>query len=382
MQPQTVGQMSQTVLNQTILSNIKTDNIFIQYFVSFLAISFLGFITTRIPSWTQWLNKWIFRQVNPEYPTIKFTFTKSKSSPQIIGTTNAILAWLEKIKKSVKEFNSTQAKDEVKTIRSIATQRFYDNKTRQYRLQSHWLPDQMSPFLVDENIYVKLHSSSLSSKDGAETTAIDEYTLMVYTHLGLKYLLNYHDSLLEKFEMKLKSKFESQPHIFELESYDEKTKKLRWTFNEFTSSRKMDHVWFDEKNSFINAYKNFLFNKASYDKRGDPYTFSMLLYGPPGCGKTSLLKALINYDVDRNVTSHLFVIPFSKVETNDIFKKVMLEKDVNGTRIPMNQRIYVFEDFDANENSEVFNIRESLKSNKKRTSGRTLSDKPDENIDK
>lgn len=99
-----------------------------------------------------------------------------------------------------------------------------------------------------------------------------------------------------------------------------------------------------------------------YDQRGDPYTFSVLLHGPPGCGKTSLLKALINFDAQqRGIVSHLFVVPFSKISSIEMFSHAMLDDIVNRSKIEHNRRIYVFEDFDANESADVFNIRKSLK---------------------
>ena len=162
--------------------------------------------------------------------------------------------------------------------------------------------------------------------------------------------------------MKLKSQFENKSHIFEFESYDTKNKAIKWRHNEFNSSRKLEQIWFMEKDNFVKAYNNFLFRKSDYDARGDPHTFSCLLYGPSGCGQTSLLKSMINYDKSkRNLTSHLFVVPFRKVTNTEIFKHIMLDKKINGINIPMEKRIYVFQDFDVSDNAEVFNISESLK---------------------
>eukprot|EP00494_Astrolonche_serrata_P030916 UN31184 len=127
-----------------------------------------------------------------------------------------------------------------------------------------------------------------------------------------------------------------------------------WENMKFSSSRKMEHIWFEQKELFLNAYDNFLNNQDDYERRGDPYTFSALLYGTPGCGKTSLIKACINKDREAGIISHLFVVQISKVQDIKELRNIMFNEKVGEFTIPLNRRIYIFEDFDAAEGADIF----------------------------
>jgi chaperone BCS1 len=54
------------------------------------------------------------------------------------------------------------------------------------------------------------------------------------------------------------------------------------------------------ENKFLNDVKDFLASEDWYSERGIPYRRGYLLHGPPGCGKSSLVKAIageLSYDI-------------------------------------------------------------------------------------
>lgn len=108
----------------------------------------------------------------------------------------------------------------------------------------------------------------------------------------------------------------------------------------------------------MNTYEYFLDNEEAYSKRGDPWTFSALLYGMPGCGKTSLIKAIVNHASDRNEILHVFLISFTDVTSPEMFTQMIFDINVNGHHIPLRQRILIFEDFDAGPGMKVFQKRQ------------------------
>lgn len=81
---------------------------------------------------------------------------------------------------------------------------------------------------------------------------------------------------------------------------------------------------------------------------------SILLHGEPGCGKTSIIRALVSM-TNRSVINVRFNLLNSDVELMKLFHNPTLRRraknDKDGVlywdEIPMNKRIYIFEDVDA-----------------------------------
>lgn len=95
----------------------------------------------------------------------------------------------------------------------------------------------------------------------------------------------------------------------------------------------------------------FIHHPEWYQQRGIPHTLGILLHGQPGCGKTSLIKAIA-----RDTNRHVFNISLRSTTTQRQLLNLFFDENIAITNaanessiitIPLDQRIYVIEDIDC-----------------------------------
>jgi chaperone BCS1 len=129
---------------------------------------------------------------------------------------------------------------------------------------------------------------------------------------------------------------------------EEDTSTKRFKRYQLSDEKTFDSLFFKEKETIINLINHFTNKTGKYAIKGYPHKLGLLLHGPPGTGKTSLIKALANM-TGRSIVN----VPLARISTNAQLASLFFDQKyyVEGERVPVNLRfqdvIFVMEDVDA-----------------------------------
>ena len=211
---------------------------------------------------------------------------------------------------------------------------------------------------IDSDFNIKQHTTTFNDKNEVTDSCVELYSftsdlikMKAYiTDLVHKYVLFRDNQLGQKLFY-----FDEIPMNIPLTientiNFDMAPKHMSFMMSQLQSNKSMRNVYGSAMKTVIKRVKFFLENKSWYEDKGIPYTLGLLLHGDPGCGKTSLIKA-ISKDTER----HVFNIKLSESSTVSQFNSLFFNERVTVIRdgqthsynIPIDKRIIVIEDIDC-----------------------------------
>jgi len=172
----------------------------------------------------------------------------------------------------------------------------------------------------------------------------------------VKKMKTYHDnesrSNTEKFIITCSTKTSmSTKHNSDNEDkVTEKIEKLIFKIYKNKTEKTFDKLFFEQKDDLLKRLDRFMNDSDYYKRNGKSRNLGLLLYGKPGCGKTSTIKAISHY-----TNKHLIEISLKDIKSftslQDIFYSEEFDcpddREYRSRRITNDRKIIILEDVDC-----------------------------------
>ncbi len=223
------------------------------------------------------------------------------------------------------------------------------------------IPNFKDSIMIENDVWFEIinpsSSSTISFGSGStKETRLEPilYRLSTYDH-DITWLHKFVENSMDRFEQEKKNKLGSETYYFDQIVSDNFRSPYGknipvFTKSKFASNRTLNNVYLRQIDELKQRVEFFMRRRDWYDSKGIPHTLGIVMYGVPGCGKTSTIKGIGN-----ETKRHIFNIALSEIKTKEALKdlfyneqvQVLTDSKTEVLNIPLKHRLYVIEDIDA-----------------------------------
>jgi hypothetical protein len=219
------------------------------------------------------------------------------------------------------------------------------------------------PIEIENGIYLSIEKVySHREKKNSDTQDFKKinFTIMMSRDKCLDEMYKFIEKCEKTYNKKIEDRMTDKIFIYEfLQSENNRSSSSDDDWNDGRRDQKLSNIlcseyqlnttkdlkkncFFTDVDKIIKRIDFFINNKPWYESRGIPYQLGFLFYGPPGCGKTSTIKAIARL-LDRHIVN---VNDIDKIKKVSDIKNIFYGDYINGRHIPTHKRLYVIDEFD------------------------------------
>lgn len=338
----------------------------------------------------EWVDEYLFSSTIDKVVSIKFPVHeikihkdsyKSDASTRQLYSIN-YLAINDYIRDNIGKINGISNMIEILNVNMD----YYSDDTNERNFVL--IPSDSSEILIEpENkIYCKIISTEKKSDDSENNgqnkksihsnDKVKTYELIIFCKadynvkeitdkekkMKMEILNKFIDECVKKYNHKNEEKYEGKHWIYEYShSFKDEYSGMELKFKEylFENNKDLDtNIFFEGKEKLIKYVDKFIYNEDEVENKivnkyeqeyktiGYTYKATFLLYGFPGCGKTSTIKAILN-----RTKRHGIIINWSKLKTCEELETIFRNRLINHKEYDARELCFIIEDCDASKNN-------------------------------
>lgn len=374
--------MSETILMNSILGSYTTGNLIIDMYLRTMVLTavmaLINWYNTKFDVVSMAQKLFTYMRKEPEHPEISFVakmvpvLLYGKRMKDKMDYSRAFLAILHFIQKKqdtndlrIQSLSETDVFDAVcdqdKSMLFDEENKMVEKFRKAMASSPVYLPCTKEPFLLHKDGAAEIYcfcdiqkstqeKGSASSGSGSTSETDDNaksdsitHTMKLFIKGGnMVQLKAFIQDRINDYEQYKEAKTKDQQYLFTLRGCSLYDGKIVPEFDEqvFHTNRKFENVFFEGREKLTKRVDDFIHHPEKWAKQGLPHHLGIFLYGTPGGGKTSTIKAIAQY-----TGYSIVVIDLNRIKSARELEMIFSTQEINKKNI--SKRIYVFEDIDC-----------------------------------